>query len=471
MFSRVPLAALLALACQPAVQPVFGSGGPADAAPGGSAPPTGGPAPSAFPDAGPAVSNPGSTACAKEVHTALRVPVDLVLLMDASGSMDELSGTQTKWQRSRAALGTFVKDPGSAGLGVGLSFFPSQTPEEMVTCTADAQCAVISDPIQNACRTNGVCFAPGVPLLADRICSPTATSNIFNCPAGMVCKSRGRCSQSGTLCVEGGAACPGGATDRCVVIPGTCRVRGEGCNVTRFGQLDVDVGDLPARADALVAALAAREPDGSTPMALAADSALTALATRLAAQPQRRAALVLATDGFPSGCGDNQTVDAVVAVLARARPTIPTYVVGVFVPAEVAQAQPVLERFAVAGGTRMPFLLTTGDDLTQRLLGALTEIRKQSVACAYGIPQSATGNIDFDRVNVRASSAAGPEEPAYVGSADRCPASGGWYYDPPPSSTTVPARLVLCPATCDRLRADPTARVELVYGCATVTIK
>jgi hypothetical protein len=54
---------------------------------------------------------------------------------------------------------------------------------------------------------------------------------------------------------------------------------------------------------------------------------------------------------------------------------------------------------------------------------------------------------------------------------DRCPATGGWYYDPPPASGTTPSRLVLCPATCDRLRADPAARVELVFGCMTVTIQ
>ena len=56
-------------------------------------------------------------------------PRRVVLLVDVSGSMDELSGTQSKWQLSRAALGAFVKDPGSTGLGVGLSFFPSKTKE------------------------------------------------------------------------------------------------------------------------------------------------------------------------------------------------------------------------------------------------------------------------------------------------------------------------------------------------------
>jgi hypothetical protein len=471
---------LMLVACQPpSVQTVSGPPGPGPGPASSDAgaeptPPGGGAPPSAFPDAGPATSKPGPT-CAQEAHTAERLPVDLLLLVDVSGSMDGMSGTQTKWQRSRAALEAFVKDPASTGLGVGLSFFPSKAPEEMHACTEEGQCAGISNPIQNACRMNGVCFAPGVPLLDNRNCSPTAVNAIFNCPAGMTCKPRGRCPQSGGLCVLGGEACPGGAADRCALVPGVCRTQGEGCNVTKFGQLDVDIGDLPGRTGAVVAALAAQEPDGSTPMALAADSALTALAARQKSQPQRRPVLVLSTDGIPSGCGDTQTIAAVEALLARARtatPSIPTYVVGVFSPTDLAASQPALERFAVAGGTRMPFILTAGDDLTQRLLAALNEIRKQSVACEYSIPSPQMGSIDFDRVNVRTSGGGGPQEPVYVTSADRCqPVQGGWYYDPPPAPGTTPTRLVLCPATCDRLRADPAARVELVFGCATVTIK
>jgi len=271
-----------------------------------------------------------------------------------------------------------------------------------------------------------------------------------------------------------GSPCPGGAADRCAVTPGTCRTVDEGCNVTAFGKLDVDVGDLPGHAGAVTMALAAREPDGATPMALGVDSALHGLAARRMSQPQRRQVLVLATDGQPSGCGQGQSVAAVETLLQQARagvPAVPTYVVGVFATDEIAQSQPALQRFATAGGTTMPFILATGDDLTQRLLMALTEIRKQSVACEYAIPRPQSGTIDFNRVNVRATSGGATEEPPNVTGPDRCPATGGWYYDPPPASGTTPSRLVLCPATCDRLRADPAARVELVFGCMTVTIQ
>jgi hypothetical protein len=218
----------------------------------------------------------------------------------------------------------------------------------------------------------------------------------------------------------------------------------------------------------VVAALAATEPDGSTPMGLAVDSALTVLASR---PPQRRSAMVLATDGLPQCEGDS--VDAVERRLAAARaaaPSIPTYVIGVFGPGEIAMAEPALKRFAAAGGTGSPFLLDAGDDLNQRLLEALKQIRGLALACDYAIPAPQAGAIDFDRVNVR-TTVAGASELLYVGAPDRCPADrGGWYYEPAPSATTRPARLVLCPASCALLRADPAARVQLEFGCATRSI-
>jgi hypothetical protein len=466
------------LACQaPAVQSISGAGGGggkpgATGGQGGGTNPQGMP-PQAFPDGGaPSTTNPGGMECAREVHAAERVPVDLVLLVDASGSMDQASGTQTKWQRSREALGAFVRDPASAGLGVGMTFFPGDPPDQMRECARDDDCAGLSEPVAGSCRTSGYCFAPGVPLLTNRTCSTGAIINIFNCPAGMMCKARGQCAQSGAPCVQG-STCPGGAADKCETTAGRCRPRDEGCEVSQFGKLDVDIGDLPGRAGAITAALMARMPDGATPMTRAVDSALTALAARQMSQPQRRSVLVLATDGQPSGCGDTQNVDTVAARLeqgARMPTPILTYVVGVFSPAEIAEAQPALERFAAAGGTMSPFILATGDDLTQKLLDALKAIRGLSVACEYSIPQPATGSIDFGKVNVRTTSQAGPDEPGHVTSADRCSAQGGWYYDPPPTAGD-PKRLILCPATCARLRADPSARVDLVFGCATVVIK
>ncbi len=47
-----------------------------------------------------------------------------------------------------------------------------------------------------------------------------------------------------------------------------------------------------------------------------------------------------------------------------------------------------------------------------------------------------------------------------------CPASGGWYYDNP----SAPTKLLLCPATCNTVKADAKASVNILMGCKTNTV-
>jgi hypothetical protein len=480
-FRLISLVLALAACNSAAVQPRAGNGaggsGPVPNTAVPSPPPSTDPG-LAIPDAGaPAATPPPAEACATEFHRAEQLPLDLLLLVDASSSMDQMSGTETKWTKIRAALTAFVQDPASAGLGVGLSFFPSKLGSVSRECNADADCVGIADPkTVHPCSVQGVCYAPGYQL-ENRLCAPNLVNSPFNCAAGLACVRRGKCSMSGALCAVQDAPCEGGANDRCQLTPGICRVPDEDCAVAKPGQLDVELGDLPGHSGAIVAALAARMPDGSTPMTRASDMALTTLATRAQSHPGRRTALVLATDGLPNACGLPEPLTGVSDRLAQGRagqPSISTYVVGVFAPMELGEAQPALQTFATAGGTKAPFVLTTGDDLSQRLLDALKEIRGLALACEYNIPSPKMGQLDFGKVNVRTTQAGSANDLAYVGSVDRCRAdTGGWFYDvmPTPAATAPqPQRLVICPASCARLQSDAGARVDLVFGCATRTI-
>ena len=151
-------------------------------------------------------------------------------------------------------------------------------------------------------------------------------------------------------------------------------------------------------------------------------------------------------------------------------PSIPTYVIGVFAPDEVATTQPEMDRLALAGGTTRSFVLTSTPDLTQRLQQALDQIRGAAIACEFTIPRPQMGAIDFNRVNVRHTGAAGPVDLPYVETAGRCdPTRGGWYYDVPPSRGT-PSRILVCEASCRGFKMDATARVDLLFGCATRVI-
>jgi len=75
-------------------------------------------------------------ACLKASDQATEVPVSLMLMFDKSGSM-----LGPKWSQSTAALQTFFADQNSAGLRVGLSFFPDSTTGCDESCNV-AACAV-----------------------------------------------------------------------------------------------------------------------------------------------------------------------------------------------------------------------------------------------------------------------------------------------------------------------------------------
>lgn len=58
--------------------------------------------------------------CTSTSAAATRVPLDIVFLIDRSGSMNG-----PKWIGTTTALSAFINDPASAGIGAGLFFFPS----------------------------------------------------------------------------------------------------------------------------------------------------------------------------------------------------------------------------------------------------------------------------------------------------------------------------------------------------------
>ena len=63
--------------------------------------------------------------CASSSQTATLIPLDIFIMMDQSGSMGDPTGTGvSKWDAVKQALSAFVGDPASAGIGVGIQYFP-----------------------------------------------------------------------------------------------------------------------------------------------------------------------------------------------------------------------------------------------------------------------------------------------------------------------------------------------------------
>jgi hypothetical protein len=126
--------------------------GPGAATPGGSSgsagapgfvlpesPPGGAPNPGSPPGMGaPGIAPPAAEmTCAAQAFTPEKVPVDVQILLDSSLSMGLMAGTSRKWDRAIQAINTFLGDPKSAGLGVGLTFYPNRTPTNVNTCRLD----------------------------------------------------------------------------------------------------------------------------------------------------------------------------------------------------------------------------------------------------------------------------------------------------------------------------------------------
>jgi hypothetical protein len=318
--------------------------------------------------------------CAAQAFTPEKVPVDIHILFDSSLSMAQPAGDRSKWDRAVGAVNAFLGDPKSAGLGVGLTFYPNHTPTNVATCRLD----------------------------------------YYTTPA-------------------------------------------------------VPIAPLPMNAGPLMTAINTRELWGDTPTRPGMEGALGSLRDHAAKNPDRRPVFLLITDGLPNGCGPGNTVDGIAQFLSAARtgtPSINTYAIGVFADMDRVMGQPALNSWATAGGSGMPFVLSANEDLGQKLLDALNEIRGAALACQFAVPANMPG-IDFGKVNVHVQSSAAMEDLVYVRTADRCdPAKGGWYYDVDPTmSTTAPTRVIICDASCKKYKPDATARVDLLFGCKTRTIE
>lgn len=63
--------------------------------------------------------------CAATSAAAELIPLDIVILLDRSGSMGPESSPSSNWSGATNALMNFVNDPASAGISVGIVYFPA----------------------------------------------------------------------------------------------------------------------------------------------------------------------------------------------------------------------------------------------------------------------------------------------------------------------------------------------------------
>jgi hypothetical protein len=414
-------------------------------------------------------------ACAAETRKGEQVPLDIYIMLDRSPSMTEFISDMktTKWDAVSNAINSFLKDPASTGLGVGLQFFPLTQPKIPAECFG-----------QNECGN----FGPCAPLMSvcdnTQLITPCDTS--AQCGRGGRCVPFGKCGMGycnfvGQLC----APVMGGQPQLCREV-GACVAR-DICDQASYVAPAVEVMPLPGAAATIATSLTQHGPDelpvSGTPSVMALNGALSHAKTLQTSNPQHKTVVVLATDGLPTAeCEATlkptatlvQNLISLATGAAKANPPLPTFVIGVFAPDEAAAGQTNLDSVAAAGGTSKAFIVNTSQNVTMGFLAALDTIRTTSLTCEYNVPKPDAGQLDYKAVNVRFTHGNGQVSTVlYAGAtAASCTDKGGWYYDVDPAAGT-PTKIDICPATCDGamgLKSDPKGQVDILLGCQTQAI-
>jgi hypothetical protein len=120
---------------------------------------------------------------------------------------------------------------------------------------------------------------------------------------------------------------------------------------------------------------------------------------------------------------------------------------------------------AMTGGAK-------GDLCLQDFKPVLDALAKKVVdsvklACEWEIPPPPDAKVfEPGKTNVKLTIEGTEELLGKAASAAKCDAKGGWHYD----NETAPTKVLVCPATCDRMQAAKEAQVNVLFGCDTVPV-
>ncbi len=420
-------------------------------------------------------TDPGElAACATETKTGEALPLDIHIMLDASGSMMAKTGATgngpTKWSAVKDALKGFIGDAKSAGIGVGLQIFPIVHAGAPATCTSDAQCA----------GGYGSCFLKACEYTANGSLLPCDTA--ADCPGNAACRSINQCSFAGLpagFCLAGSTnndlKCPGPPYSCSALTQSTCSKKE--CFLEDYDDARVPIASLPGNASALTSSIdgIANPPqDALTPTSAAVAGGLAYAKQFATANPTHAVVMVLATDGLPTRCApyESSKIGQTAAAAASGTPSVKTFVIGVFADGEKAAAQPNLDSIAAGGGTGKALIVSTSSNVTADFQKAMDQIRGAALPCEYVVPTPASGTPDYDKINVQYTPGGGGKAtvlPQVKGGAAACGTSIGWYYDVDPSSGT-PTKITLCPTSCNDVKSGSGtgAKVDVLLGCKTI---
>ncbi len=402
----------------------------------------------------------GACGCAGTTEQAKLLPLDLYVMMDRSSSMEspDASGAP-KWDAVKKALNDFMADPKSGGIGVGIQYFPQNTPGVPDSCTKDSQC-------KGAGPCSTIKFCKNSDTGSGTIYRCNSNAECENYPGTPACLELRQCFGGLITCFAGDPGCNGGT---CAPLGRSCEQ--QSCSVPLYAAPAVAIASLPGNAAAMSASLAATSPVGLTPTKPAVEGALQYAKQYASTNPTHTVVVVLVTDGIPTQCdGSIASIAQLTAAGASGSPAIKSYVVGVFSQDELAAgAKSNLDQLAAAGGGQpTAFIADTGANVSQQFLDAMNKIRTATLSCDYAMPvPSGGGTLDISKVNVVFTDGGASTTIPQVASPAACdPVKGGWYYDDP----ATPTKIQVCASTCASFQGAAGGKVEVQLGCSTIKL-
>jgi hypothetical protein len=400
----------------------------------------------------------GPPECVVFNSSAELAPLDVFMMLDASGSMQFPTGNgQAKWWAVREALNAFFYDPESRAISVAVSFFPIIDESVAEVCTSDTNCGA-----PDTCKPFRACPSTNLPCISDQDCASS----------GDTCQTVGQCALQTLQNCFTDFDC--GDDAPCNPL-GFCENRFT-CDSLAYEAPVAPLATLPDLAYQLVGAIDSTAPQGGTPTLPAVTGAVDGAVAHALDNPDHKVIVVLATDGFPTACDpalDVQDQPQAIANLAAAAAAgssqgVNTFVIGVFSPEEQVSAEPNLTAIAQAGGTGQAFLVNGSGSVTTEFRDALNQVRVDAKSCQFDIVPG-EDPIDYRTVWVRITIAGEPVWIERVDSIDACGQENGFYYDQPIDGPVQPSRILLCPNTCSLLGSSPNRTVEIFTTCPNPT--
>jgi hypothetical protein len=122
------------------------------------------------------------------------------------------------------------------------------------------------------------------------------------------------------------------------------------------------------------------------------------------------------------------------------------------------------DRSAAAGDCH--FDMTSTTDFAADLAAALSDISGAALGCEFAVPDTGeTVDPEFVNVQYRAGDGTAPDCLRFDDSAACDGGANGWQFAKNPDGSDNLARVVLCGAACDTVRADAAAQVDVILGC------